>query len=145
MALGRRAGEELDARLRDLGLTYRHLSALGHLNREPHMSYSDLGRRVGVTAQSMQATMRHLEDRGAVAAAGRGGRGRSAELVVTDNGRALLATGMKAVSDTENHLLQRLSAPERNVLRKRLFELMAESNAGSRGDEYPPEAGNDDT
>ena len=57
IALGRRVGERVDARLAEHDLAYRHLSALGHLAHEPDLSYSELGRRVGVTAQSMGASI----------------------------------------------------------------------------------------
>ncbi|MDQ2707033.1 MAG: MarR family transcriptional regulator [Actinomycetota bacterium] len=48
---------------------------LGHLAGEPGLSYSELGRRAGVTAQSMQATLRQLEERGAAAPRHRTGSG----------------------------------------------------------------------
>ena len=60
--LQRRVDDELAA----LGLTLRHLSALGHLSHRPDLSYSDLARRARITTQSMHATVRSLEERGAV-------------------------------------------------------------------------------
>lgn len=133
IALGRRAAEQLDERLRSFELSYRHLSALGHLNREPGISYSELGRRVGVAAQSMQATIIHLEERGAVTRTSARGRGRSAELVVTDKGRTLLASGMKAVSDTEGDLLRPMTATEGEALRENLLRLSHQWSTEPRG------------
>jgi hypothetical protein len=52
--LQRRVDDELAA----LGLTLRHLSALGHLSHRPDLSYSDLARRARITTQSMHATVR---------------------------------------------------------------------------------------
>ena len=42
------------------------LGALGHLARDEALPYSDLARRARVTAQSVQATVGHLVDLGAV-------------------------------------------------------------------------------
>jgi DNA-binding MarR family transcriptional regulator len=68
LALGRIVREEVERALDVQGLSLRHLSALGHLSREPGLSCSALGRRAGVTAQSMQATVRQLEQAGLFAA-----------------------------------------------------------------------------
>jgi DNA-binding MarR family transcriptional regulator len=124
MALGRRARDQLDARLRAHGLTYRHLSALGHLSGEPHVSYSELGRRAGVTAQSMQATIEMLQDHGAVEQVNNPGRGRRAHLQLTPQGLALLRVGRQAVQDAEAELLAQLPAADRETLRRLLFRLM---------------------
>jgi DNA-binding MarR family transcriptional regulator len=99
MALGRRVRDEVDARLDAHGLTYRHLSALGHLRREPDLSYSELARRAGVTVQSIQATVRGLIDLGAIEQVGAGGQGRRAQLQVTAHGRRLLTSGTDVVRD----------------------------------------------
>jgi DNA-binding MarR family transcriptional regulator len=45
-------------------VTLRHLGALGHLARDPALSYSDLARRVAVTVQSMRSTIATLVDPG---------------------------------------------------------------------------------
>lgn len=90
IALGRIAREELDDVLAGDGLSLRHLGALGHLRRTPRLSYSGLGRRAGVTAQSMQATVSHLERIGAVSRSDATGRGRAADLTVTSAGVAAL-------------------------------------------------------
>ncbi|GAA0930358.1 MarR family winged helix-turn-helix transcriptional regulator [Pseudonocardia zijingensis] len=87
---GRVVQRRVEAALAPHGLTLRHLGALGHLSRRPDTSYSDLARRAGVTAQSMHATVRQLQELGAVATA-ETGQGRRARLDVTDRGRELLA------------------------------------------------------
>ncbi|EFE65073.1 MULTISPECIES: MarR family winged helix-turn-helix transcriptional regulator [Streptomyces] len=94
--LGRRVREDIEQALRPTGYTLRHLSALGHLKREPGMSYSELGRRSGVTAQSVQATVRRLEERGAVERRTDPGRGLTAELHLTATGEDLLEAGRNA-------------------------------------------------
>ena len=90
LAAGRVAQRRLDEALAARGVTLRHVGALGHLAHRPEMSYSDLGRRAGVTSQSMRATVRHLEALGAVHRT-LPGHGHAARLEVTDEGRALLA------------------------------------------------------
>ena len=81
--LGRGARRDIDNALETHGLSLRHFSALGHLSHQPGLSYSELGRRAGVTAQSMLATLRQLEDLGAVERITLPGRGRTAELHIT--------------------------------------------------------------
>lgn len=116
MALGRRVREEVDRDLSTHGLSLRHLSALGHLVREPGASYSELARRAGVTAQSMQATLRRLERDGAVERRTASGRGRTAELHVTDAGRAALARGEEAMTAADRRLLDSLPADQQTAL-----------------------------
>jgi len=118
--LGRRVREEIDAGLEPLGLSMRHLSALGHLARRPGLSYSELGRRAGVTVQSIQATLRHLEALGAVERRSEPGRGRVAELHVTAEGRRLLAAADKAVVEVERVMLASVPRPERVLLGRTL-------------------------
>ncbi len=98
IAAGRAAQRELDTRLADLGLTLRHVGALGHLAHTEGLTYSDLARRARVTPQSMQATMTQLAERGAIAIET---RGRAAYPRLTDLGRELLdsAAGIAAELD----------------------------------------------
>lgn len=105
MAAGRRLRAEVEAALAADGSSLRHVSALGHLSREPGLSYSELGRRAGVTAQSMQATVRRLEELGAIERRTAPGRGRTADLHVTDTGRRMVEAGHRAVADAEERLL----------------------------------------
>ncbi|MFJ1831787.1 MarR family winged helix-turn-helix transcriptional regulator [Streptomyces sp. NPDC088178] len=95
-ALGRHVRSDVEHTLKPTGYTLRHLAALGHLRREPGLSYSELGRRAGITAQSAQATVRQLEERGAVERRTEAGRGRTAELHITEGGMRLLAAGQDA-------------------------------------------------
>jgi DNA-binding MarR family transcriptional regulator len=114
--LGRIVREEIEGELRTVGLSLRHLSALGHLSRTPGLSYSELGRRAGITAQSMQATLRQLEALGAVERVTLAGRGRTAELHLTDSGGAMLARGRDAVRKVDDSLLGDLPPHERTEL-----------------------------
>jgi DNA-binding MarR family transcriptional regulator len=121
MALGRRTRDQVDAGLRALGLTYRHFSALGHLAGQPGLSYSELGRRAGVTAQSMQATVNRLERDGAVERVTDPGRGRISQLRVTPRGHQLLRAGAAVVSEAEAELLAVLEPEQRRAFTGSLF------------------------
>ncbi|MFD4644455.1 MarR family winged helix-turn-helix transcriptional regulator [Lentzea sp. NPDC058436] len=101
MALGQRIKEHVENRLNEHGIALRHLSALGHLHRTPGISYSELARRAGVTPQSMQDTLRRLEDLGAVVRATEPGRGRTAMLRVTDEGHRLRLAGQAVFDETD--------------------------------------------
>jgi DNA-binding MarR family transcriptional regulator len=68
---------------------HRHLGALGHLARDPALSYSDLARRVAVTVQSMHSTIAALVELGAIDVE-TPARGRPARLRLTEQGHALL-------------------------------------------------------
>ncbi len=114
--LGRLVREEVESQLRTRGLSLRHLSALGHLSREPGLSYSELGRRAGITAQSMQATLRQLEDLGAVQRRTEPGRGRAARLQITDTGGELLALGEQAITAADHRLLSDIPTEQHSPL-----------------------------
>ena len=123
--LGRVVRDEIETELHRVDLSLRHLSALGHLSREPGISYSELARRAGVTAQSMQATLRQLEDRGAVERTTPAGRGRTARLRVTDAGRHLLSRGHAAIARIDDRLFDGVDPAERQHLVRLLLEAFA--------------------
>jgi DNA-binding MarR family transcriptional regulator len=110
MAAGRRIRERVEDELRADGITVRHVSALGHLRRQPGLSYSELARRAGITVQSMQATLTALEDAGAVERDG-GGRGRAVTLTITPRGEQLLDGALRAF-DRADRDLAALLTPE---------------------------------
>jgi DNA-binding MarR family transcriptional regulator len=123
MAVGRRVRTRVDAALAAHGLTYRHLSALGHLARNPDLSYAELARRSSVTNQSMQATLAQLQARGAVEQRNEAKRGLRAQLRVTPTGLALLRTGTTVMDDVEGQLLAGLPADQVRVLGPALLAL----------------------
>lgn len=100
---GRMLQGRFEAELTDVGLTMRHLGALGHLAHQPDLSYSDLARRSGVTSQSMHATVRQLEELGAVRRT-LAGQGHRARLEVTDRGQQLLDAARQAASALDAQL-----------------------------------------
>ncbi|MGH3252392.1 MAG: MarR family winged helix-turn-helix transcriptional regulator [Trebonia sp.] len=122
VALGRRARVTLDEALASYQIGYRHLSALGHLAASEEISYSDLARRASVTAQSMRATLAHLEDLGIVERTGAAGQGKRARLTVTPEGRRLLADCRATLADAEAEILAGLAPGRRELLRELLAE-----------------------
>lgn len=129
MALGRLVRVEVDEGLRAHGLSMRHLSALGHLAGDPGLSYSELARRAGVTAQSMQATLRQLEQRDAVTRQTEPGRGRTARLHLTETGSALLAAGRQTVADADRRLLADLPVARRTQLADTLLAVFTSARS----------------
>lgn len=135
MGLGRRVRDDLEAILAQNGMALRHLSALGHLARQPGLSYSALGRRAGVTPQSMQATLAQLEQRGAVDKRTQSGKGRTAELHLTPAGQQLLALGQQALALADEHVLAGLTTRQRRELTDLLLQVF------SRAVQPGPDAG----
>jgi len=127
IALGRRAQARVDEALARDRISYRHLSALGHLGAGPEMSYSELARRASVTPQSMQATLAHLEGLGIVERVGGTGQGQRARLAITASGRRVLARARSAVNEVEATMLADLAAPSADQLRRLLREVFANS------------------
>ncbi|TDD23043.1 MarR family transcriptional regulator [Kribbella turkmenica] len=104
MMLGRQLRDRTDAELRRQGLSMRHFSALGHLAHQPGLSYSELARRDGITAQSMQSTLLQLQDMGAVERRSAPGRGRTADLQVTAAGQELLDRCRAVLNEVDGRL-----------------------------------------
>ena len=95
---GQRVRSASNEALAEHDLSLRLMAPLGHLTRDPGLSYSELARRSSVTPQSMQATLDRLESMGAVARRTEPGRGRVARLEVTQRGTQLLNTATDVVS-----------------------------------------------
>jgi DNA-binding MarR family transcriptional regulator len=110
MMLGRRIREQAETALRAEGLSLRQLSVLGHLAHQPGLSYSELARRDGITVQSMQSTLLQLEKIGAVERLTAPGRGRTADLQVTESGHALLDRGRKVLKAADQRLQDAIGA-----------------------------------
>lgn len=112
---GRRAQRELDAALEGVGISMRHLGALGHLSRNDELTVSDLARRSRITAQSMHVTIRDLEAMGALGRSS-SGRGKRAQLSVTSEGRRLLRRGREAVAAMDERLLAEMEWLDQETL-----------------------------
>jgi DNA-binding MarR family transcriptional regulator len=122
VAAGRIAQGRLEEALAAHGLTLRHLGALGHLSSQPDLSYSDLARRAGVTPQSMHATVRQMEEVGAVARQHEG-QGHRARLEVTARGRELLASAATVAHELDAELLASVPDAQRDALRALLLTI----------------------
>ena len=139
--LGRIVRDAIEVELHRVELSLRHLSALGHLSREAGLSYSELARRAGVTPQSMQATLRQLEDRGAVERTTPVGRGRTSQLRVSTAGRRLLTRGHEAIRQADEQLFGGLDPAVRQQLTHLLSEAFAATTRGralAAGPRRPP-------
>ncbi|GAA0425963.1 MarR family transcriptional regulator [Streptomyces luteireticuli] len=132
IGVGRFAQEAAHRALAERGdYSMRLMGALGHLVHEPGLSYSELARRAGVTAQSMQATVGQLERAGAVTRVTPAGRGRTAALHVTDEGRRMLTEMRQVLAGLEEPLTEGLSAEERAVLTAALARMAGNAKAAS--------------
>ena len=116
IALGRAMRAQAEVGLRELGLSMRHFSALGHLGRQPGLSYSELARRARITVQSMQATLDQLEDLHAIERRTAPGRGRAAQLHLTPTGRLLLSRAQDLLRDIDRGLAAGLGPEDHDVL-----------------------------
>ena len=116
---GRELQRRVDSALGGIGLTMRHFGALGHVARNPEVSYSDLARRAGITTQSMRATVLMLEEQGAVRRT-LAGHGHPARLDLTDHGRELLAKARAVISGLDEELRAQLEPGQDDALRAAL-------------------------
>lgn len=121
------AGRSLQGRyeveLAKVGLSLRHLGALGHLAHQPDLSYSDLARRSRVTSQSMHATVRQLEELGAVRRT-LTGPGHRARLEVTERGRELLDAARQAAYALDAEVTAGLTETERTAVTRVLTAML---------------------
>ncbi|MFH8403532.1 MarR family winged helix-turn-helix transcriptional regulator [Streptomyces sp. NPDC018019] len=115
IAAGRQLQRELEADLSGIGLSLRQLGALGHIARNPELSYSDLARRAGITTQSMRATILMLEEQGAVRS-NLAGQGRRANLELTESGEQLLNEALRVISLRDRAFAAQLGTEEEKVL-----------------------------
>jgi DNA-binding MarR family transcriptional regulator len=122
VAAGRALTRRVEDELATVGLTLRHYGALAHLSHRPDLSYSDLARRAGITSQSMHATVRALEEQGAVKRS-LPGHGHAARLEVTEHGKQLLAEASAAAERLDQELFSGLNEQERDALRAGLMAL----------------------
>ncbi|HTF45814.1 MAG TPA: MarR family transcriptional regulator [Pseudonocardia sp.] len=131
MVVGRELRARVEAQLRRDRLSMRLYSALGHLSREPGLSYSELARRAGITVPSVQATLRQLEELGAVERLTEPGRGRSARLQVTPHGHELIRKANEAIHQLDDWVAAQLGGERQQLLAHMLMQLFMAT--GSRG------------
>ena len=130
------AGRALEARLNATlgrhGLSLRLLGALGPLAARPEISYSELARRARVTVQSMHATVAELVALGAVEPPA-GGRGRTALLSLTPQGRRLFERGTATVAGSDAELEAALPAGRARLERDLLVVLAQQDGVDGPG------------
>lgn len=137
VAAGRSAQRRLDRVLGERGLALRHVGALGHLAHEPDVSYSDLARRAGITPQSMRATVRQLEELGAVRRT-LPGHGHAARLEVTAHGHDLLAWAGEQAHALDDDVLDGVAADQHQALRRSLATIAMPDGPPGRPGPGPP-------
>ncbi|MGP3533631.1 MarR family winged helix-turn-helix transcriptional regulator [Microbacterium sp. RD1] len=99
--LGRRLEARVEAELKAMGLSMRRLGVLGHLRREPGISFSALARRAGIKVQSLHPVMDALTDEGYVATVGSRGQGRAAVIELTPRGREALDAANRMIAEID--------------------------------------------
>lgn len=124
--VGRAVRERIDEALRRHEMSMRHMSALGHLSAGADRSYSELARRAGVTPQSMRATVRELEARGAARRRTQG-QGRAASFEVTAVGQRLLARCRSEISNIDDELTNSIGTAAAERVRSSLLVLFLET------------------
>jgi DNA-binding MarR family transcriptional regulator len=109
-----------------LSLTLAQGAALRVLAVSPGLSSAELGRRVGVTAQSIKQAVDGLAARGLVERRPRPSHGRVIELVITDAGLALAGQAQDLVGVIEDELLVRLGPEQQASLLAQLSGMVAQ-------------------
>src|SRR3546814_5458477 len=97
----RRLETRVEEELKAIGLSLRRMGLLGHLDREPGISYSALARRAGIKVQSLHPVMEELSADGYVTTVGEVGQGRAAVIQLTEHGRAALRRAHERISDID--------------------------------------------
>ena len=99
----------VEAELGTLGLSLRRFGLLGHLDREPGISFSALARRAGIKVQSLHPITDALVADGYVVTVGGVGQGKAAVLELTPTGSDVLDRAKKLVEALDRDLF---AAPE---------------------------------
>jgi DNA-binding MarR family transcriptional regulator len=103
LTVARGVNVAVDETLEAHGLTVRKYGVLGHIAATPGLSMSDLGRRSGITVQSVHTLIRSLVDAGLVASEVQGS-GLAARITVTSKGTALLSRAAASVAELDEQL-----------------------------------------
>lgn len=120
LTLARTAEADLGDRLRPLGLTVRTLGLLGHISRQPGVSFSELARRSRITVQSAHTAVQKLVADGLVNDT-TANAGQRSTLELSAAGRSVLDAAMAAVTTTDAELFPESRAALAEELRKDLL------------------------
>lgn len=102
--------------LHEDGVTITQFAVLTALAEEPGLSNADLARRAFITPQSMNETLRDLEQRGWVTRSRHPTHGRILQIALTDEGRATLQACDATVTVIEQRMLADLDTDQRRQL-----------------------------
>jgi DNA-binding MarR family transcriptional regulator len=115
----------LAAALREHGATVAQYAVLTVLDEEPGLSNADLARRAFVTPQTMNQTLRELEDKRWVTRRPHPVHGRIRQADLTQDGRTVLYACHQAASAIEEQMLAALSPADRQQLKAALRACIA--------------------
>jgi DNA-binding MarR family transcriptional regulator len=120
LTLGRTAEADLADRLKPLGLTVRSLGLLGHIARQPGVSFSELARRSRITVQSAHTAVQKLVSDGLVSDT-TANAGQRSTLELSAAGRTVLDAAMAAVAALDAELFPASREPLSDALRRDLL------------------------
>lgn len=113
------------ASLAPLGLTPMQFGVLVAIGRDPQVSQAQIARQVLVTPQSLGEMLRGLQGRGLVRRADPVQRGRAAQVALTEEGAALLATAGPLVAALDEPSALGLTEAEHYLLDALLKKVLA--------------------
>ncbi len=142
-------GRFLEGRVEDslkgIGLSLRRLGLLGHLRRDPGISFSALARRAGIKVQSLHPIIDALISDGYVATVGSGGQGRAAVIELTDRGVKVLERATQLIEDYDHEVFAEDEWKDLGTALTRLGEALQRdrmtSSAEATAPAAPPVAG----
>ena len=108
--------EEVEHRLRPLGLASRSYFVLDGIDRDPPPSQQDLARALGIDANAVVIAVDDLERAGFVVRRRNTADRRRYDLHLTDAGRSALSAAHDATDDAEQDFFGALDAGQRDAL-----------------------------
>ncbi|WP_382309580.1 MarR family winged helix-turn-helix transcriptional regulator [Herbiconiux sp. UC225_62] len=126
LTLSRSVEAELVVLLKPYGLTVRKYGMLGHIRGTPGISYSELGRRSGITVQSVHTLIASLVEAGLVASAV-DSSGLAARLTVAPRGDEVLGAIERGLVALDERIF---AAPEMSALADALAGVLRERMSG---------------
>jgi DNA-binding MarR family transcriptional regulator len=109
-----------ERRLREVGVSSSHYSALISLQTSPGLTGAELARLMGITPQAVALLVGKLTDRGWIERRAHPRHRTVQELHLTDAGRAALTEAEHIVSDLERHFRESLGTERYRQLRELL-------------------------
>jgi len=142
---GRFLAERVEDSLKGIGLSLRRLGLLGHLRRDPGISFSALARRAGIKVQSLHPIIEALISDGYVTTVGSGGQGRAAVIELTDRGLEVLEQATQLIAEYDHEVFAEGEWKDLGTALTRLGESLwrerMASSDGATAPAAPPVAG----